>query len=131
MIRILIVDDHDVARRELAARLTREGLHVVAHLAAVDEATRAAALLQPDVILADLKRRDGRGIDLLRHLRLCAPDAALIALTSFFDGRERDALLKFGGSAYLLKDVNAHPLVAEIRKQRAAPKRTPAAWVQL
>ncbi|MBI4670323.1 MAG: response regulator transcription factor [Chloroflexi bacterium] len=131
-ITILLVDDHDAARRELAARLEREpDLQIVAQVAALADARVASATLQPRVILADVKRRDGLGIELIRHLRLTAPDASLIVLTSFFDERERAAVLKFGASAYLLKEVDTQQLVAEIKKQAKYSKGEGAPWVQV
>lgn len=131
-ITVLIVDDHDAARRELAARLNREkGLEVVAQVSSSADATRTAAALRPNVILADIKRADSAGLDLVRRLRLTTPDSALIVLTSFFDERECDAVLKFGTSAYLLKEVDPQHLIAEIKKQSSHSKGSGAPWIQV
>jgi DNA-binding NarL/FixJ family response regulator len=116
VIRVLIVDDHPLARaglRELLGAL--DDIAVVGAAAGGDEALRLAAELRPDVVLMDLEMPDKNGVETTRELRERDAAAAVVVLTSFSD-RERilDAL-DAGAVGYLLKDADADELARAIR----------------
>src|SRR4030042_89900 len=68
-IRVMIVDDHEVVRRELAAALGRcPAVDMVGATGCAEEATLWASERHPDVVLLDVKRDDGGGLDLCRRL---------------------------------------------------------------
>ncbi|MCE2843400.1 MAG: response regulator transcription factor, partial [Novosphingobium sp.] len=66
-VRILIVDDHQLAREGLKAVLSDDGLEVVGEATSGEEAVDLVARLQPDVVLMDV--RLGPGIDGLEATR--------------------------------------------------------------
>lgn len=106
LVRVMIVDDHEIVRRGIAEIVDRcEGLEVVAEAGSVAEALSRAELANPGVVLVDLQLPDGTGIDLIHKLRLLMPSSRCIVLTSFDDDIAVAESLEAGAAAYLLKTV--------------------------
>lgn len=113
-VRVLLVDDHDDARTGLAQRLSRnERLHFVGAARDLAEAEAFLRLAQPDLVLVDIHRRDGRGIETCRALHRLT-DAPLVVLTSFFTRELWDAAKEAGAVEYLLKNIDTGSLEREI-----------------
>jgi len=109
IVRVMIVDDHEIVRRGIAEIIDRaDGLDVVAEAGSRAEAVRRAELVRPDVILVDLQLPDGTGIELMQELRDSVPQALPIVLTSFDDDEALAEALAAGARAYLLKTVHVH-----------------------
>ncbi|MFC3099003.1 response regulator transcription factor [Alteraurantiacibacter palmitatis] len=110
--RILIVDDHPLAREGLRAVLSAGGFDVVADVGTGEEAVELAERLVPDVVLMDL--RLGPGIDGLEATRritaLGLPVRVLMLTLHDMPGYVREALVA-GASGYVLKDTG----IAELR----------------
>lgn len=116
-IRLLVVDDHTLMRRGLLALLAQyDDLQVVGEAADAGEAQRAAAALQPDVILLDNHLPGVRGIDALPGLREAAPRARVLMLTVSEDEQDLSAALQRGAQGYLLKTVDGDVLAQSIRR---------------
>ncbi|MCL2803368.1 MAG: response regulator transcription factor [Micrococcales bacterium] len=112
----MIVDDHEVVRRGIAEVVERsDGMRVTAEAGSVAEALRRAVLVNPQVILVDLRLPDGTGIDLMRQLRGVAPDVRPVVLTSFDDDDALAAALEVGAAAFLLKSVRGAEIADVIR----------------
>ena len=112
IVRVMIVDDHEIVRRGIAEIIDRaDGLDVVAEAGSRAEAVRRAELVRPDVILVDLQLPDGTGIELMQELRESVPQALPIVLTSFDD----DEALAAGARAYLLKTVHGAEISDVVR----------------
>jgi two-component system response regulator DevR len=63
VLRLLIVDDHEVVRQGLVALLDRrEGFQVVAEAGTVAEAIEQAQRYEPDIVVLDVRLPDGYGI---------------------------------------------------------------------
>ena len=76
LIRALIVDDHHIVRRGLAALLVpRSGVKVVGEAANGREAVVLARELQPDIILMDLVMPEMSGAEAIALIRHDTPDA--------------------------------------------------------
>ena len=115
-IRVLIVDDHAMVRRGLAAFLkVYDDLELVGEAASGEESVRLCAELQPDVVLMDLKMGEMDGADATRAIRQDHPGVQVIALTSFQEEGLVHEALQAGAISYLLKNVSAEDLVAAIR----------------
>ena len=115
-IKILIVDDHVVVRDGLSTILGREKDFVVAGEARNGlEAIDQAAILQPDVILMDLRMPEMDGVEAMRRIGSQDPNAKFIVLTTY-DGDEYifDAI-EAGAKGYLLKDASREELFRAIR----------------
>jgi two-component system, NarL family, response regulator DevR len=116
MIRLLLVDDHEIVRRGLSELLeTHDDLQVVAQAGTLEEAL--AIDLEPvDVAVLDVRLPDGSGVDLCRSLREVRPDLACLMLTSFPDNEAISASVLAGARGYVLKNVRGDDLVTAIRR---------------
>lgn len=115
-IRILIVDDHAMLRKGLAAFLmSYEGLELVGEASNGKEGLALCAETQPDVILMDLMMPIMDGISATRLIHQDFPNIKVIALTSFGEERLIKHVLEAGVISYLFKKVSADDLVKAIR----------------
>lgn len=116
VVRVMIIDDHEIVRRGIAEIVDRaDGLSVVAEAGTVAEAVRRADLVRPDVVLVDLQLPDGTGIDVMHSLCESNPAIKSIVLTSFDDDDALAEALAAGARAYLLKTVRGAE-IAEVVK---------------
>jgi DNA-binding NarL/FixJ family response regulator len=116
VIRLLIVDDHEVVRRGLKELLeSNDDLKVVAQASSFDEALNIP-LDDIDVAVLDVRLPDGSGVDLCRSLRERRSDLACLMLTSFSDNEAMNASMLAGAKGYVLKNVRGDDLVTSIRR---------------
>ena len=116
VIRLLLVDDHEIVRRGLRELLEVESdLKVVAEAGSLDEALALDVALF-DVAVLDVRLPDGSGVDLCRLLREKRPDLACLMLTSFADNEALNASVLAGARGYVLKNVRGEDLVGAIRR---------------
>jgi len=115
-IRVMIVDDHDMVRRGLAAFLkVKADLELVGEAGDGQEALHLCEEVQPDVILMDLLMPEMDGTAATRVIRERWPDVQVIALTSFQEKNLVQGALQAGAISYLLKNVSVDDLAAAIR----------------
>ena len=131
-LRVLLVDDHAMVRRGLAAFLTAfDDLELAGEAAQGEEAVRRCAEVQPDVVLMDLEMPVMDGVAATRAIRERFPTVRVLALTSFRDEELVQRALQAGAIGYLLKNVSADDLATAIRAAHAgrptlAPEATQA-----
>jgi NarL family two-component system response regulator LiaR len=115
-IRVMIVDDHAMVRRGLAAFLkVFDDLELIGEAANGEEAVQLVATVQPDVVLMDLVMDQMDGAAATRAIREGHPHVQVIALTSFREEMLVQKALQAGAISYLLKNVSADELAAAIR----------------
>jgi len=115
VLRLLIVDDHEVVRKGLAALLDRRpNLQVVAEAGTVSEAVDQARRFQPDIVVMDLRLPDGSGVDACREIRAESPLIKVVMLTSDPDDAAVLAAIVAGASGYILKQVRSRDMVAAL-----------------
>jgi len=123
-IRVLIVEEHDKVRREMAARLGSEpDLELVGAAALGEEAVAMVGHSQPDVVLLGLGMRGGKGLETCRKVAALAPEARILVLTSYEDEAEKQAAYRAGACRYLLKDLHSRDLIRAIEGPRIADPR--------
>ncbi len=116
MIRLLLVDDHEIVRRGLRELLeAQDDLKVVAEAGSVEDAQNLD-VTGFDVAVLDVRLPDGSGVDLCRMLRERRPDLACLMLTSFADNDALNASVLAGARGYVLKNVRGDDLVNSIRR---------------
>ena len=133
MIRVLLVDDHELMREGLRSILERErDVEVVGEAASGREAVELARTLEPDVVVMDVAMKDSNGIEATRQLRSAQPDLKVIALSSHSDSRYVNAMLDAGACGYVLKanaydDLRRALVAAQQGKSYLSPT-SPRAW---
>ncbi len=116
-IRVLVVDDHAVVRRGLAALLaTDPDLVVVGEAASGEEAVRLAAAVNPHVVLLDLLMPGMNGVAAAPRIKMAAPGAAILMLTSYTDADLIEPALAAGALGYLLKTASTDEVLSAIRR---------------
>ncbi len=116
MVRVFLVDDHEVVRRGLVDLLGSDPeLEVVGEAGSVGEAMVKIPALQPDVAVLDVRLPDGNGIELCRDLLSDLPDLRCLMLTSYTsDEAMLDAILA-GASGFVVKDIKGMALAQAIK----------------
>lgn len=117
MVRVYLLDDHEVVRRGLRELLEVESdIVVIGESASALEATRRIPAMRPDVMVLDARLPDGSGIDVCRDVRSVDSSIVGLILTSFDDDDALRAAVLAGAAGYLLKDVRGSDLVNSIRR---------------
>ena len=116
-IQVLVVDDHAIVRKGIRALLATEpDIEMVGEAENGQEAISQAESLQPDVILMDLVMPEVDGIEAIRRITACRPEAHILVLTSFATNEKVFPAIKAGALGYLLKDSEPGVLVQAIRQ---------------
>jgi DNA-binding NarL/FixJ family response regulator len=116
MIRVLIVDDHELLRAGLRSRLEAEsGVAVVGEADTAERAVLMARKLQPDLILLDLLLPRKNGIDAIPELAQVAPEARVIVVSSQAAPSSVRQALSAGAAGYLPKRSSDYELVTAIK----------------
>jgi NarL family two-component system response regulator LiaR len=119
-IKVVVVDDHDMVRRGLAAYFnTNPDLILVGEADDGLEALEVCDRLHPDVVLMDLFMPRMGGIEAIRQIREHHPNTQVIALTSFQDKNLVQEAIQAGAISYLLKNVTGDDLAEAIRSAYA------------
>jgi DNA-binding NarL/FixJ family response regulator len=120
MIRVLLVDDHELMREGLRSILEREkDVEVVGEAASGQVAVELARTLAPQVVVMDVAMKDLNGIEATRRIRAACPKVQVIALSSHSDRRYVSAMLDAGACGYVLK-ANAYD---ELRRAISAAQK--------
>lgn len=119
-IRVMIVDEHDMVRRGLAAFLkVISDLKLVGEARNGQEAVQVCEQLQPDVVLMDLLMPVMDGTTATRIIRERWPQVQVIALTASQEPALVREVLQAGAVGYLLKNVTMDELAQAIRSAHA------------
>ena len=117
MIRVFLVDDHEVVRRGLVALLEAAGdIEVVGESGSAQEATRRIPAVRPDVAVLDARLPDGSGIDVCRDIRSADPSIHALILTSYQDDQALFGAIMAGAAGYVLKQIRGNDLIDAIRR---------------
>jgi two-component system response regulator NreC len=116
MITVLLVDDHPLLRKGLAALLNQEkDMRVVGECGTGEEALALAEALNPSVIVMDLAMPGLSGLDATREIKRRGLKSAVLVLTAQAEERYLFPVLQAGASGYVRKDVADDELVQAIR----------------
>ena len=116
-IRILIVDDHEIIRRGLKMRLAVEpDMSVIGEADDGDTALEQARLLQPDVVLMDVRMPKMSGITATHYMNTIAPSSAVILLSLSDEDQVRRMAMDAGACAFITKHSQTDPLIHAVRQ---------------
>jgi len=115
-IRLMIVDDHEVVRLGMRAAFELESdIHVVGEASDGAEALAKVSVLDPQVILMDVRMQQMNGIEACREIKSRYPDVRILMITSFTDEEAMFDSILAGAHGYLLKNVSRAELLKSLR----------------
>ncbi|MFC5698881.1 UvrY/SirA/GacA family response regulator transcription factor [Pseudomonas sp. GCM10022186] len=117
MIRVLVVDDHDLVRTGITRMLADvDGLQVVGQADSGEEALKKARELKPDVVLMDVKMPGIGGLEATRKLLRSHDDIKVVAVTACEEDPFPTRLLQAGAAGYLTKGAALEEMIQAIRQ---------------
>ena len=117
MIKVLIVDDHEMVRLGLATYIgVQPDLEVVDQAENGQEGVDMALKDRPDIILMDLVMPVKDGITATKEILKAWPQARIIILTSFIDDAKVYPAMEAGAASYILKTATAEEIAKAIRQ---------------
>ncbi|WP_222263530.1 response regulator [Modestobacter marinus] len=116
MIRVLVVDDHEVVRRGLAALLGATGdLECVGTVPDGDQVLAEVDRSAADVVMLDLSMPGRDGVSVIRALRRAGRPVGVLVLTSFQEPERVLEAMQAGADGYLLKDARGERILDGVR----------------
>jgi DNA-binding NarL/FixJ family response regulator len=121
MIRVFLLDDHEVVRRGVMQLLDAEDdIEVVGEASTAAQAQARIPAVRPDVAILDVRLPDGDGVSVCRDLRSeMNPPPAVLMFTSYSDDEALFEAIIAGASGYLLKRVVGTDLIGAVRRVAA------------
>jgi DNA-binding NarL/FixJ family response regulator len=115
MLRILIADDHEVARQGIRALLeAHPGWEVCAEAKDGREAVELASTTNPALILLDVGMPNLNGLEAARQILAASPDIPILILTMLDSDQVVREVLRAGARGFLLKSDAGRDLVAAV-----------------
>jgi len=111
---VMVVDDHPIWRDAVARDLAGDGFDVVATADGVGSARRRAAVVQPAVVVMDMRLADGDGAQATAEVLAVSPSSRVLVLSA---SDERDDVLeavKAGATGYLVKSASRQELAEAV-----------------
>jgi len=112
MLKILLVDDHEVVRLGLKSLLSDyPSFEVVAEASTADEAVEKTLAYKPDVVVMDIRLPGKNGIEATREIMEELPDTKVIMLTSYAEDDLLFDAINAGAFGYVLKQIGSDDLI--------------------
>ncbi len=116
MIKVLLVDDHELVRSGVKVLLdAAKDISVVAVSGSGEEAMEIVSTKQPDIVLMDINMPGIGGVEACRRILQHYPDTKIIALSVYKDGPIPQQLLKLGAMGFISKGSPVDEMVNAIR----------------
>ncbi|MBV1882254.1 MAG: UvrY/SirA/GacA family response regulator transcription factor [Pseudomonadales bacterium] len=123
MIKILVVDDHDLVRTGITRMLEDvDDIEILGQAGSGEEALKLARLLQPEVVLMDVKMPGIGGLEATRKILRISSEIKIIAVTACEEEPFPSRLLQAGASGYLTKGAGLDEMVNAIRVVKAGQR---------
>ncbi len=114
--RIVMVDDHPIVRRGVAALLeTTDDLRIVAECGSAEEIEKKIVDENPDLLLLDLSMPDYRGLQLLKDVLASHPQLPILVLSRHEEDVFAERALQNGARGYIMKQEPGERLIEAIR----------------
>lgn len=114
--RVLIVDDHELLRVGLRLLINdRADLTVCGEAEGEAEGRRLFEELAPDLVVVDLKLREGNGLDLVRFMKKARPTTQLLVCSMQEERVYGERVLRAGASGFVSKQTSAAEIVQALR----------------
>jgi DNA-binding NtrC family response regulator len=113
--RLLIIDDEEVFREDLAGLLRRRGITCYT-AASGEEGVKLAQDIEPAVVLCDVKMPGMNGIDTLDAILRTSPETSVIMVTAYGDIETAIAAFRKGACDYVVKPVIVEDVFAKVSR---------------
>jgi DNA-binding NarL/FixJ family response regulator len=114
--RILVADDHPLFREGLVQLIDRErDLCCCGQTDTVAATQAAVARLKPDLVVLDLRLKDGDGLDLIKTLKAQFPDLPTLVVSQHDETLYAERALRAGAKGYVMKEEAAEDVRRAIR----------------
>ena len=115
--RVLLIDDHEMARRGLEAMLsTADWIEVVGDAGDCETGVAAVERLRPDVVLLDIRMPGTDGLTCLDRIKAQPIPIAVVMVTLYDDRRYVLEAIRRGAAGYLLKDASTEEVISTLRR---------------
>ena len=117
MIKVLLIDDHEMVRLGVSSYLmVQPDIEVIGEASNGLEGYKLATELKPDIILMDLVMDVMDGIESTKRIMAEWPEAKIIIVTSFLDDEKVYPAIEAGAKSYILKTSSAEEIANAIRE---------------
>jgi two-component system, NarL family, response regulator DevR len=117
ILRVFLLDDHEVVRRGLKELLEADGdVEVVGEAGTAEQALARIPPTNPHVAVLDVRLPDGDGIEVCREVRSRHPGIHCLMLTSFTDDEALLQSMLAGASGYVAKQIRGADIVDAVRR---------------
>ena len=114
--RVLLIDDHEMARRGLQAMLsTADWIEVVGESEGGEAGVELARRLKPDIVMLDIRMPGMDGLTCLDRLKELDRPVAVVMVTLYDDRRYVLEAIRRGAAGYLLKDATTAEVISTLR----------------
>lgn len=115
--KIMIVDDHPFLRRGLAEFIEDEaGMQVCGQASGITDALKLLSRIQPDVLVVDLKLKDGSGFELIKQVKALNRSIRMLVLSMYEETMYAERALRAGAMGYITKEEASDKVVDAIRQ---------------
>ena len=114
--RVLVVDDHPLVRQGLVQFINQqEDLVACGEAATHAEALTALSASLPELLMLDLRLKEGDGLEFLKAIKSQFPDLRVLVLSQFEEGLYAERCLRAGASGYVMKEQASEDVLGAIR----------------
>ena len=115
--RVLIADDHELVREGFRRMLSyEEDLEVVGEASNGREAVELCRILNPDLILMDVRMPEMDGLEATRAIKVEQPSVSVLVVTTYENSDYLLEAIKAGAAGYVLKDASNRQLTNAMRR---------------
>ena len=115
-VRLLIVDDHELVRDGIRARLESEsGVEIIGEAGDGEEAVALVEQLQPDLVMLDINMPNMNGLDAAEEIRARELPCHILILSLYDNSEYVRRAVALGTNGYLLKDVSQDEMTKAIK----------------
>jgi DNA-binding NarL/FixJ family response regulator len=123
LIKVLVVDDHDLVRSGIVRLLSdAKGINVIGEANCGEDAVKLSRELDPDVVLMDINMPGIGGLEATRKLVRSNADIKVIAVTACDDGPYASRLMQAGAAGFMGKGAEVDEMVRAILKVRSGQR---------
>ena len=123
MIRVMVVDDHDLVRMGIVSLLSdSDKISVIAEAGSGEESIEKARELEPEVVLMDIRMPGMGGLEATRKLLRLNEEIRIIAVTACSEDPYANRLLQAGAAGYMTKGATAEEMVMAILKVKSGQR---------